>query len=465
MTPLPRSAVRHVHLGILWSASLLVPTSMRSDWSKEWRSELWYVLREISHNPGFIRKATTFCMGAYQDAIWLRKQTWRQKSPFARICGSPAFCILLLIGTFLATWGIAATSPRVAAEMSRIQVQPWRAEPQHLTPCDCASDMPAEEISMRARQLFFDGFTHYSIIREGVRASAVPQSEWTVAHAKPDFFTVLQLPMRPMRSAGIAQGSLPQIVLSQEIWRREFGARSDIAGAILHVGSIDAVVAGVAFGATLGLPGNANAWLLDSDPPTGSKNAEFVVRHLTPVGYFQLTPRWALSLFGIVLAFLAMPCITSLSIGDCVSGPHKLSFSRRSLFGGFMTAKIAVLLGIVYFASIDLGCALVQPLSHLAGCIQFASSLALCHLGLGWVFRDQRQRCPVCLSRMACPVKVGQLSRTFLEWNGTELVCESGHTLLHIPQTPTSWFGIQRWVCLDGSWQFLFARPNERSNL
>jgi hypothetical protein len=63
---------------------------------------------------------------------------------------------------------------------------------------------------------------------------------------------------------------------------------------------------------------------------------------------------------------------------------------------------------------------------------------------------------------MAHPVQVGQPSRTFLDWNGTELVCEGGHTLLHIPEIPTSWFRAQRWVCLDGSWQSLFARPSGR---
>jgi hypothetical protein len=34
-----------------------------------------------------------------------------------------------------------------------------------------------------------------------------------------------------------------------------------------------------------------------------------------------------------------------------------------------------------------------------------------------------------------------------------------GHTLLHVPSLPTSWFGIQRWMFLDPSWKFLFAGP------
>jgi hypothetical protein len=48
----------------------------------------------------------------------------------------------------------------------------------------------------------------------------------------------------------------------------------------------------------------------------------------------------------------------------------------------------------------------------------------------------------------------------FLAWNGTELMCASGHTLLHVPGLPTSWFETQRWLYLDTSWEFLFAGTN-----
>jgi hypothetical protein len=55
------------------------------------------------------------------------------------------------------------------------------------------------------------------------------------------------------------------------------------------------------------------------------------------------------------------------------------------------------------------------------------------------------------------PASVGLASRTFLGWNGTEMICMDGHTLLHVPAMPTSWFSDQRWLYLDSSWQFLFA--------
>jgi hypothetical protein len=314
-------------------------------------------------------------------------------------------------------------------------------------------------------QQYFDGFSHYKLMRQIVSGPTVTMTEWTIGHATSDLFTVLRLPVRYIPPAVAATNKLPQILLSEETWRRDFGAKTNIGGVTLRVGSVNATVVGVALGASMGLSGKVNAWLLGPDSQVGSNNVEFVAWHLTPSGYFQMGPRWVLSLFGIILGFLVVPCLTRLSMGDYSSGHHALSLGRRSLIWGFFVAKIIVSLGIVYFASIDFGCSFVQPLSHLAGLIQGASSFALCLLGVSWAIRDQQQRCPVCLSCMAHPVEVGQLSRTFLEWNGTELVCASGHTLLHIPETPTSWFGAQRWLYLDGSWQFLFARPGGTSSL
>ena len=459
-------ALRRIHLGLLWGASLLVPSWKRSEWSQEWRTELWYVLRECSSKTSLesrcIREATRFCLGAYQDAVWLRKRSWQDRRIFARIDRSAAACLLLLNGALLITWAIAYLSPRIAAGTARIQVYPWRVSDGRAAPCDCASDaLDLEHVqpSLRTLQLWFDGFSHYEITEETVTGQAMPRTQWTVAHARSDFFGVLQLPVRSLEAERRGPERLPQIVLSDQTWTQVFARNPKIVGAKLHVGSVDAIVAGVTFGASVGLPGKASAWLLGSDPPTRTYNAVFVVGHVSPAGSSELG-RWLASFAGIVLALLVMPFITKPSLGEYSRGSRRPSLVRRSRFWAFLIAKILLLLAIVYFASVDLDCSLVQPFSHFSGYIQVASSFALCLLGVSWAFRDQRQRCPICLRRMGHPVEVGQPSRTFLDWNGTELVCERGHFLLHIPEIPTSWFGAQRWVFLDGSWQFLFARPS-----
>jgi hypothetical protein len=37
------------------------------------------------------------------------------------------------------------------------------------------------------------------------------------------------------------------------------------------------------------------------------------------------------------------------------------------------------------------------------------------------------------------------------------MFCAGGHTLLHVPALPTSWFAVPRWVYLDSSWGVLFT--------
>jgi hypothetical protein len=122
----------------------------------------------------------------------------------------------------------------------------------------------------------------------------------------------------------------------------------------------------------------------------------------------------------------------------------------------FLCSKLTLLLVIVYFVSLDLAYvrATIDPFT--SEYIQLVASFSICLFGLRWTLRDQRQRCPVCLGKLSHPARVGQPSRTFLAWNGTELICVGGHGLLHVPEMPTSWFSTQRWLYLDPSWDVLF---------
>jgi hypothetical protein len=457
-----QSAIGRAHLGLLWGASLLVPGWRRSQWSHEWRTELWYVLRECSckanARPRSIREATAFCLGAYQDAIWLRRRSWQEQRLLSRAAGSPYVCLLLLIGASLVTWGIAHMSSRVAAGMSRIQVYPWQASTTG-TPCDCPFDLTVGRGSFEATRLLFDGFSKYQITQETVWSEKMPRSKWTVARARSDFFDVLHLPVLFTDNVARVPDRLPHVVLSQDTWIRNFGRKLNIAGAKLHVGSVDAIVVGVASRDSMGFPGRATAWLLGPDPQLGSSKSEFIAGHLSRAGYVD-DGRWGLSVGGILLGFLVLPFISRPSIGEYGSGSQKPSLVRRGRFWAFLFAKVPICSAIAFYASVDLACLLVPPFSPSSPYVQATSSVALCLIGLTWACRDQKRRCPICLGRMAHPVQVGQPSRTFLEWNGTELVCEDGHILLHIPEVRTSWFSSQRWVSLDGSWGFLFSGRN-----
>ncbi len=76
-----------LHSATLRAAALLVPGGRRAEWLEEWRSELWYVPRKA---------ATRFCLGAFQDALWLRRNDVRpMKRPALE---SPLRCIGFLAG-------------------------------------------------------------------------------------------------------------------------------------------------------------------------------------------------------------------------------------------------------------------------------------------------------------------------------------------------------------------------------
>jgi hypothetical protein len=75
-----------LHLAILRSAALLVPVEQRVEWLAEWKAELWHV------NHG----ATAFCLGAFRDAFWLRRNNPEPGFRFELGLQSPLRCVLLL---------------------------------------------------------------------------------------------------------------------------------------------------------------------------------------------------------------------------------------------------------------------------------------------------------------------------------------------------------------------------------
>jgi hypothetical protein len=201
-----------------------------------------------------------------------------------------------------------------------------------------------------------------------------------------------------------------------------------------------------------------NSWHLTAPKPDGSAD-DFFCEFLTERTRGPQDVFW----FAVMLACLALPATTSLPLGEYRVSSRKLSLRDRLCRWGFLSCKLILLLPIVYFFSLDLAHLRsgIDPIS--AEYIQLISAFSICLFGLRWALRDQRSRCPVCLGKLTHPARVGQPSRSFLSWNGTELICVGGHGLLHVPEMPTSWFSEQRWLYLDPSWDVLFSEPTAAS--
>jgi len=85
----------------------------------------------------------------------------------------------------------------------------------------------------------------------------------------------------------------------------------------------------------------------------------------------------------------------------------------------------------------------------LASTLVFFGAFGVCVI---WVFADQRQRCPVCLGRLALPVTFGSWASLF-DPVTTEMVCDEGHGSLCVAESEVS--GEDRWIELDASWKEL----------
>jgi hypothetical protein len=337
----------------------------------------------------------------------------------------------------------------------------------------------------RQRQRYFDGFAFYRMSNETVLAGTEARTGLNVAHASANLFSLLGLTARFAGPADEADRSPADVILSEELWKRDFGGNPRAVGSELRVGKHLARIVGVEPDGAWGLPGQPDAWLLEPDSEIGSGGLGYVVAHLTELGRSEMwTPSvhitayntdnneqdlwgvsfegrtrgpWDIYRFTILLAFLALPAVTSVSLGEYSAGSHRPSFLMRVRCWSFLGAKIALLLPIVYYASLDLAYWFTTRYSPAAQYLQLTTSFLICLFGLRWAILDQRRRCPVCLKRVTNPARVGHASWIFLAWNGTELMCLGGHTLLLVPGLSTSWFSTQRWLYLDTTWDFLFA--------
>jgi hypothetical protein len=493
MTPRFAPVFRGVNRGLLRLASLFVPLQYRGEWWREWRSELWHV-REACTHGGLLswegeRQVAEFCLGAFQDAVCLRREVVKKRVPLATTKGSAMQCMAFLVAVVVVSYALALLRPGVRAELlsSRYRIPPNLTMIQNARfGGDLVPTISAEQVRVwRGRkQRLFDGFAFYQVVREPVSSTSQSQTGVRVAHASANLFDLIALPLRFASTDSEAYRDMPKLILSEAVWRKQFGEDPYIAGRVVRVGLREAVVVGVTYAGSWRLPGSADAWLLQPDVEAVSQGAGFVVAHLTPSAAQErwserwrmsaptpdgtvddflcvsLADRtrepWDLTLFAVILAFLSLPATTSLPLGEYRLSSRKLSWPTRLRRWSFLGAKIALLLPIVYLVSLDLAYLRTGFDRLSSDYIQLVSSFSICLFGLRWTLRDQRQRCPVCLGKLTHPARVGQPSRNFLAWNGTELICVGGHGLLHVPEIPTSWFSTQRWMYLDPSWEILF---------
>ena len=479
---------------VLRGSAILVPAAQRTEWLLEWSGEFWHVRHECLHDASFTldaeRAVFAFCLGSFADAVCVRRQIRASATTAPGVHGSAPQCLLWLATVLALCAVVARLLPGVRSEFesARYHVRPGLLLIQDARSGD--SSVPTITTTQfrdwrNARQRSFDAFAYYRVLHDTAFIAGVHPMRWKVAHATPNFFALIGYPVQPAANGG----DLPAVLISHRAWVRDFRSAPRILGRILRLAHTSARIAAVLPEGPWRLPGDPDAWLLE---PTSQVTAAsvstrgYLIAHLTELGKEEMPigdrvtitahgpvendidldgiaicpdseNPWGNFSFALFLALLALPAVTSVTLSESSFSAHRPGLKRRIARWLFLFAKLTLLAAIGWYAALDLAYAGVDVSSQWAPFVQLVATFVICLFGFRWAVADQRERCPVCLRRVTHPANVGLASCTFLGWNGTELICLGGHTLLHVPSLPTSWFGAPRWLYLDHSWDFLFA--------
>jgi hypothetical protein len=479
MTRLPLFA----SLLALRCASWMVPGDARSEWRREWRAELWHIA-----NLRPRRDVGSFVGGAFQDAYCLRVDHRRSEERRSHVfVSSPIVCLFALLLAGLVSLGVGYFLPGTRAALMGSPYDDART--LVVVSRDGSSHIPSPSVSLgefrywqRAAQGVFSDLAFYQIVHKQIHIGHSEAPELFVARASENLFLVL----RASGFSGDERISGPRLMLSDAAWRRYFHADPHIAGHVVFLMGEKAIIAGVAKPDAWRLPGQAEAWLLEDDNRMDALAAHsmgFVVARVQPAltrspsqdNWHMTVPQqdgnaagfacvsvnhyarelFVFFVFATLMALLALPATTSLPLGEYPYNPRQQSLGLRLRRWLFFTAKLALILPVVCFTALDVAQIFADTQS-----VQLVVTFAMALAAFRWMLHDQRRRCPVCLQMLRNPVHVGEPSRNFLAWNGTELICVVGHGFLHVPEMPTSWFSTQRWLYLDASWRTIF-HPQE----
>ena len=477
----------------------LLPPAARAEWIAEWSAELWYVRdalpRDSVSRSGAHRQLVRFARGALTDARGLRH---RDRSPARSLSRSPLSCLLALLILLVSFASLADLLPGVrhVLRLSALRHDDGVVSISIRRSSDL-SEEPPRAISLRTfrawqrrSQHLFREFAFFSPRRRSVHIGAGHSPELVIAYSSANVLALLGVDI-PAAGPDLAAPTdpLPRLFLSESAWKTYFGSRKDMLGEVIKVGLQPARLAGILPDEANPTPGRIDVWLLLpkalADTLPDSTEVVLLARPAPPSSYggFSYPDQpWSMSvpepggaaeytcvplsaqapplvptfLFVLCLGVLCLPATNFPFAGEGSPSRVGLPVSVALRRGLFFAAKLALLLPAGYFATLDLAFGLPWANPHTPQYLQlvfgFLGSLAALH----WTLRDQGQRCPVCLDRLRCPARVGQPSRNFLTWNGTELICVGGHGFLHVPELPTSWFSRPRWLHLDPSWSGLF---------
>ena len=191
--------------GILKVAAILVPRKARAEWLEEWRAELWHVWHICNQNNGPAalhqkKEITAFSLGAFKDALWLRRNhaTSAPRQWFRQ--GMPSRCILTFTVLAAASLLIAYDCPSVwkvvrpnsyrdASDLVMISRGGFESSPH---PTVEFSDY---EAWTRNSGRLFTGLAFYRLVTKRITIGTGSSAELPIARASSNLFELLGVPI------------------------------------------------------------------------------------------------------------------------------------------------------------------------------------------------------------------------------------------------------------------------------
>lgn len=467
---------------LIRAASWMVPSTRRREWLAEWNAELCHV--------GSVKAdaCLRFSLGAFQDAFCLRSDLLRSRARSVCAPGTAPRCLLGLAALAACALLACVVLPQARQAFSPV---PYRNLADLVViSSDGYSGSQSPTISLADyREWKSDAsrlFTQLAFYRP---VTARVHAHGGAAVALPMALASATLPRILGSSAwdaAPAAAGVRRLFVRQSAWSADFHSSPNLIGKSISAAGEPAVLAAIIPDNQWRLPGAIDAVLIDDAHQLDTLPAAapgFAIARIRSSAFTSYLSGWRcmselrqgttltfecipfaciygqpikIFLLALLIACIALPATTALQLGDYPARRGNLVRSALPRRWLFLLAKLLLVVLIIGFGSIACACSSAAAGSSQALCIQLGTSFPALLFAFRWTLHDQRRRCPVCLRLLSNPARVGQPSCNFLAWCGTELMCQSGHGLLHIPELPTCWFSTQRWLCLDASWAGLF---------
>jgi len=468
---------------IIAAASWLVPRASRVEWLRKWRGGALHWWAFLVERDELTRTAyaqlLTHCWTAFVDAFWLR-------FPHERLRGflrGPAF-VFITAGLFFC---LLAAASRGFQNIRYLYGPVPYANPDRLVA------LSQQRFSTPFAPLPPLQIKHFGTESKTLAGIAAYHVDWQHGHlgrATWNLFSLIGIHTRLGRT--FQPDDQDAAVVSYDTWRWSLGSDPGAIGRTLLFGGRQLRVVGVLPENVPGLTGAVPVWthftLPDREWPLmetvarlrpgvtmqaaqkelnalAAAEPKLLIRdaRVYPLPANQDVPRGlflGLAGFGVAIGIIL------LAIGRQSPIAGRVNWKQATRSWAFLllkTALVEVSLLALWMETSGVRVRMrpgelrefVWLVARLLPTWGFVVASAVAVL---WCVADQKRRCPVCLNRLAMPVRIGSWSSPLLDPVSTELLCEKGHGSLSMPEALTSAAERDRWTAMDESWKDLFTR-------